>query len=119
MPAKNSFTFFRSKPDFAADDWEWDIRIGEVRLHLDRKLGDQGGVGVSPVNSNNTAAGGVGTQTGAVAQTNDEAWESNLYSEGSIDPGLWIGKISFQYWTVWWNRIFCCFFSNARRKNKN
>ena len=85
---EEQFYVLRSKPDFANDDWDWDIRIGEIRLHLDRRLGDQGGTGTSPVNSYNTVSGGVGTQTGAVAATNDEAWESNLYSEGSIDPGF-------------------------------
>ena len=83
----------RSKPDYANDEWDWDIRIGEIRLHLNRKLGAQTS-GTSPVNAFNTGAGGVGTQAGAVSVTNDEAWESNLYSEGSVDAGF--GSVKYR-----------------------
>ena len=83
----------RSKPDYANDEWDWDIRIGEIRLHLDRKLGAQTS-GTSPVNAYNTGTGGVGSQAGAVAVTNDEAWESNFYSEGSIDAGF--GSVKYR-----------------------
>ena len=90
---EEQYYVLRSKPDYANDEWEWDIRIGEIRLHLNRKLGAQSS-GTSPVNSYNTGAGGVGTQAGAVAATNDEAWESNFYSEGSIDAGF--GSVKYR-----------------------
>ena len=61
--AGNSVYVLRSLPDFKDKSWDWDIRMGEVRIHLERGAASLG------VNITNTTATGVGTQSGAVAVT--------------------------------------------------
>ena len=59
----------RSKPDFIDKDWEWDIRLGENRIYLDRTKGV------------NLFGGGLGSST------EQEAWDSDIYEEGSTTSG--------------------------------
>jgi len=80
----DSIYILRSKPDFTDKDWNWDIRMGEVRLHLDRKLGAN--TGADAINIYNTTATGVGP-TGIHA-TEGAAWNANDYTEGSVDAGF-------------------------------
>ena len=68
----------RSLPDFEDKTWEWDIRMGEVRLHLDR------GPNALGVNGNNNTATGV-PQAHASERI---AWNANAYTEGSLVAGL-------------------------------
>ena len=69
----------KSLPDYEDKSWNWDIRMGEVRMHLDR------GPNALGVNLNNATATGVGA-SGAWA-TEREAWQANAYTEGSTAAG--------------------------------
>ena len=79
--AGNSVYVLRSLPDFKDKSWDWDIRMGEVRIHLERGAASLG------VNVTNTTATGVGPQAGAVAATEDQAFKEDLYTEGSLVAG--------------------------------
>lgn len=59
----------RSKPDFIDKTWNWDIRLGENRVYLDRKIG---------VN----LIAGLGSNASETI-----AWEGNVYVEGSTTAG--------------------------------
>jgi len=69
----------RSLPDYKDKSWDWDIRMGEVRIHLER------GSEALGVNVNNTTSTGVGPS--GVIPTEDEAFAENLYTEGSLIAG--------------------------------
>ncbi len=62
----------KSKPDFIDKEWEWEIRLGEIRINLDRTLG-------------NNILGTPGSITGAVTETT--LWRDDEYTEGSTSPG--------------------------------
>ena len=62
----------KSKPDFIDKEWEWEIRLGEIRINLDRTLG-------------NNIVGTPGSVTGAVTETT--LWRDDEYTEGSTSPG--------------------------------
>ena len=79
----------RSLPDYEDKTWEWDIRMGEVRIHLDR------GSSALAVNGNNLTATGVGP-TGAYA-TELLAWNENAYTEGATIAGLGSVMYDSQY----------------------
>ena len=79
--AGGSVYVLRSLPDFKDKTWDWDIRMGEVRIHLER------GALAQAANISNTGTGGVGSQAGAIAATEDEAFVENLYTEGSLVAG--------------------------------
>jgi len=69
--AANSATdtyILRSKPDFNDKDWEWDIRMGEVRVYLDRRKGNN-------------------IFSGSFTGSEINAWNENTYTEGSLVPG--------------------------------
>ena len=83
----NNVYVLRSLIDYKDKTWEWDIRMGEVRIHLER------GPAAGAVNVYKTDAGGIGSQSGAVAATETEAFESNLYTEGSLTAGY--GSVMF------------------------
>lgn len=67
----------KSKPDFVDKDWGWDIRLGEVRINLDRTLGN------NIVGQDQTQAGTVF----AAGVTEATMWRDDVYTEGSIAPG--------------------------------
>jgi hypothetical protein len=83
----NNVYLLKSLIDYKDKTWEWDIRMGEVRIHLER------GAAAGAVNVYNTASGGIGTQAGAVAVTEDQAFAENLYTEGSLTAGY--GSLMF------------------------
>ena len=83
----NNVYLLKSLIDYKDKTWEWDIRMGEVRIHLER------GAAAGAINVYNTASGGVGTQSGAVAVTEDQAFAENLYTEGSLTAGY--GSLMF------------------------
>lgn len=60
----------RSKPDFTDKTWDWDIRLGGVRLFLDRTQGKN-------ILKNNLTAG----------FTEIQEWVANSYEEGSTLAG--------------------------------
>jgi hypothetical protein len=62
----------KSKPDFIDKEWEWEIRLGEVRINLDRTLG-------------NNIVGTPAAITGAVTETT--LWRDDEYTEGSTAAG--------------------------------
>ena len=69
--AANSGTntyLLKSKPDFTDKDWDWDIRLGETRVFLDRTKGTN-------------------IFTSMTASTEIEEWNSNAYIEGSTTAG--------------------------------
>ena len=69
--AANSGTntyLLKSKPDFTDKDWDWDIRLGETRVFLDRTKGNN-------------------IFTSMTASTEIEEWNSNAYIEGSTTAG--------------------------------
>jgi hypothetical protein len=68
----------KSKPDFVDKEWDWDIRLGEVRINLDRTLGN------NIVGQDQTQAGTVF----AAGVTEATMWRDDVYTEGSIAPGL-------------------------------
>jgi len=71
MHTANSATdtyILRSKPDFTDKEWEWDIRMGEVRLYLDRRKG------------NNVLA--IPTMASEITE-----WRGKNYTEGSLVAG--------------------------------
>ena len=75
----------KSLPDYEDKSWNWDIRMGEVRMHLDR------GPNALGVNLNNATATGVGA--GGAWATEREAWQANAYTEGSTAAGY--GSIEY------------------------
>jgi len=79
----------RSLPDYEDKNWDWDIRMGEVRTHLER------GPAALAVNGNNTTSTGVGP-TG-VYPTEKVAWNANAYTEGSLAAGLGTVMYDSQY----------------------
>jgi len=67
----NTIYVLRSKPDFQDKTWVWEIKIGEIRIALNRNTG------------NNLLADS--TQSPLIEFNN---WQANTYTEGSLDAGL-------------------------------
>jgi hypothetical protein len=80
----------RSLPDYEDKNWDWDIRMGEVRIHLER-----GGAALA-VNGNNATSTGVGG-VGSDWTSENQAWNANAYTEGSLAAGLGTVMYDSQY----------------------
>ena len=71
----NTIYVLKSKPDFSDKEWLWEIKIGEVRIALNRAAG-----------TNRLATS---SMTPAEESTH---WQSDTYTEGSLDAGLGVIK---------------------------
>lgn len=71
----NTIYVLKSKPDFSDKQWIWEIKIGEVRISLNR------------------AAGTNRLATSSMTPVEEAThWQSDTYTEGSLDAGVGVIK---------------------------